>query len=149
MNHVQLIGTIVNAPVYYCTERGQDLVRFLLRTTHIGLSGRSSRQSHYCTAWGEQANELHRHGRAGDRLMVTGAIVYREREGITLPQIQVTDFGMLGSATQSRAAVKPLVHQPEDLLLTGLAAEPQQVYAGRKLPEGELGETGLQGLLEE
>ncbi len=96
MNQITLLGDLQRLPTYHCTQEGQDLTRFTLRTRDD-----NTEVLHFCTAWGPAALDLHQHLRAGDRLLVRGELRYRERPAGTaghyrVPVVHVSGYTYLG-----------------------------------------------------
>lgn len=99
MNQITLIGQLAFPPTYHCTFEGQDLTRFEIRTKSALGNGREA--AHHCTAWGPAALDLHRHLQAGDRLLVSGELRYRQRRDrrggtLRVPEIYVKGYTYLG-----------------------------------------------------
>lgn len=95
MNCVSLIGSLAAAPVYFCTQDGHDLTRFVLEDAADATC------NHHCQAWGPAALDLHTHLRAGNRLLVRGELRYRARSlpdgtAYNIPVIHVTGYSYLG-----------------------------------------------------
>ena len=105
MNSLTLIGEVVSAPVYFCTEQGQDLVRFQLRTT----DERGKDTLHHCQAWGPLALDLHRHLRKGEWSMVRGPLKYRPLNvggrRVQLPYVHIAAHSYLGKVAGGRPAI--------------------------------------------
>lgn len=100
MNNIVLIGTIAAAPVYHCTERGSDLTRFQLSVSANSLTSPVA-VVHHCRAWGPAALDLHQHLRPGDRLILRGELLYRQRrlaggELVNVPVIEIQSYSYLG-----------------------------------------------------
>lgn len=96
MNELTLIGFLRKPVTYYCTAKGQDLVRFEICTTVAGKE-----DFHHCIAWGPAALDLHQYLVPGDRLLLKGVLQYRIRSkrnvgAIRVPEIQVKAYTYLG-----------------------------------------------------
>lgn len=100
MNNILLLGHLVAPPAYFCTEQGRDLTRLqLLTPVTSGLEGEAA--IHHCRAWGPAALDLHQHLEPGDRLLVRGELLYRQRKLstgklINVPVIQIKSYSYLG-----------------------------------------------------
>lgn len=97
MNNISLIGQLIVAPVYFCTEAGRDLTRFQLSCA----TSKDAPVIHHCQAWGPAALDLHQHLEAGERLQVRGELRYRERNSrrggvVRIPVIHVREYSYLG-----------------------------------------------------
>ena len=102
MNSLTLIGEVAADPVYFCTEKGQDLTRIQLRTT----DDRGYTTLHHCQAWGPLALDLHRHLRKGECCMVRGPLRYRllnvADRSVHLPYVHIAAHTYLGKVTEVR-----------------------------------------------
>lgn len=101
MNKTLLLGTVIAAPVYFCTDQGQDLIRLKLETPAREDEPGEAVQ-HHCLAWGPAALDLHEHLKQGDRIMVRGELQYRQQRGrgegiINVPFIRIRSYSYLGS----------------------------------------------------
>ncbi len=109
MNSLTLIGEVVSDPIYFCTEKAQDLTRIQIRTT----DDRGQTTLHHCQAWGPLALDLHRRLRKGEWFMVRGPLKYRPlRIGdrrVQLPYIHIAAHSYLGRVT----GVRPPTDRPQ------------------------------------
>lgn len=97
MNNITLIGRLVKAPAYFCTEEGRDLTRFQLSCA----SDLDAPVVHHCQAWGPAALDLHTHLTTGESLQVRGELRYRKRKidqgrEERIPVIHVRAYSYLG-----------------------------------------------------
>lgn len=96
MNCITLIGTLQERVTYFCTEKGQDLIRL-----QLGTPGSGELTVHHCRAWGPAAISLHQHLEVGDQLLIRGELKYRSRKSgdsqpIQLPVIEIKQYTYLG-----------------------------------------------------
>ncbi|MEM9836393.1 MAG: single-stranded DNA-binding protein [Bacteroidota bacterium] len=101
-NHIQLIGQLIDHPVYITTEKGADLTTFLLKTKRCTdqPSNTTSTDIHRCVSWGPAALLLHEHLAKGCRLAVRGQLQYSEvsedgNQPVIIPEIHLSDFTFL------------------------------------------------------
>lgn len=105
MNKVFLIGHIGNDAETKQFDNGNVAVRFSLATSESwkGADGQKHEETmwHRCTGWGDRFAKLAQWITKGRLLCVEGKIKYREADGKTYTDIEVTDIEFLSSGDKT------------------------------------------------
>ena len=118
MNDLTLIGSVPKPATYHCTERGRDMLRFVVATggksNHASSAAGSvyfpAATEHHCIAWGPAALDLHEHLKIGERIMIRGELHYRthrNRKGELqrFAEVYVKSYTYLGGTVSAKAQI--------------------------------------------
>ena len=115
-NQVHLIGRAGHAVRLVHLSDETPLARLRLYQREPSPSRQFPTQAHALVAWGETARQLHRQVRCGDRLLVQGRLVARQRERQGRPEtnweIHVRHFSVLQRTIAEVTITETCLNEP-------------------------------------
>jgi single-strand DNA-binding protein len=98
--NIQIIGNVGKDPEKR-SAGSTDLASFSVATTRKVKQDKVTTWFS-CTVWGKQADIIMNYVKRGDKIMCTGELSTREHDGKTYLEVNVRDFVLLGSKSDSQ-----------------------------------------------
>lgn len=95
LNQVMLIGNIGNTPELRTTQKGIKVTNFSIATTERRKNSQSSTQWHHVVAWAEIAEYAAKHIKKGNLVLITGTLIYHQKEDFEGKKIQTVEIKAL------------------------------------------------------